>query len=161
SPASSMPALLEMIVSSFTPLSRIASISADGMPHRPNPPDMIVMPSLSTPARAAFASGNILLTAMRAPKRKPGAKCRGVAPSARTVGQIEGCRLALLRCARLSDMNLRHHGPPIDRLGLPPGTAVVQADPPPLLGAVVPVLLVLEEHLRATPLDDVGNALVV
>ena len=52
-----MPALLEMMVRSFTPLSRIASISALGMPHRPKPPDMIVMPSRSTPARAAVASG--------------------------------------------------------------------------------------------------------
>ena len=62
-----MPALLEMMVRSFTPLSRIASISAAGMPHRPNPPDMIVMPSCSRPASAVCASGKILLTAILAP----------------------------------------------------------------------------------------------
>ena len=52
-----MPALLEMTVSPVTPLSRIAAIRAEGMPHRPKPPDMIVMPSFSTPASAAAASG--------------------------------------------------------------------------------------------------------
>ena len=52
-----MPALLEITVSSRTPESRMASISAVGMPQRPKPPDMIVMPSRSTPASAAAASG--------------------------------------------------------------------------------------------------------
>ena len=52
-----MPALLETTVRSLTPESRIASISASGMPQRPKPPDMIVMPSRSTPARAASALG--------------------------------------------------------------------------------------------------------
>ena len=46
-----------MTVRSFTPDARIASISADGMPHRPKPPDMMVMPSRSSPASAAAASG--------------------------------------------------------------------------------------------------------
>jgi len=55
-PTSSIPALLEMTVRSFTPLARIASINALGMPHSPNPPDMIVMPSRNTPASAASAS---------------------------------------------------------------------------------------------------------
>ena len=36
---------------------RIASISVSGMPHRPKPPDMIVMPSFSRPANALRASG--------------------------------------------------------------------------------------------------------
>jgi hypothetical protein len=52
-----MPALLEMIVRSLTPEVRIASISASGMPHRPNPPDMMVMPSRKMPASAASESG--------------------------------------------------------------------------------------------------------
>ncbi len=64
SPASSIPALLEMTVRSFTPDSRIASISTEGMPHRPKPPDMMVMPSCSRPARASFAVSNRLLSAM-------------------------------------------------------------------------------------------------
>ena len=55
SPASSTPALFETTVRSFTPDSRMASISTEGMPHRPNPPDMIVMPSRSTPASASAA----------------------------------------------------------------------------------------------------------
>src|SRR4029078_5306225 len=42
----------------FTPESRMAWISVSGMPHRPKPPAMIIMPSLSTPASAALASGN-------------------------------------------------------------------------------------------------------
>ena len=67
-----MPALLEMMVRSFTPLSRIASISAAGMPHSPKPPDMIDMPSRSRPAKAAFASGKTLLTAIHAPDPHPG-----------------------------------------------------------------------------------------
>src|SRR6185437_11772552 len=79
-----MPALLETIVRFFTPLSRIASISAVGMPHRPKPPDMIVMPSRSSPARAAFASGYTLLTAIRAPNRNP------PQPAARTPGAQAG-----------------------------------------------------------------------
>ena len=52
-----MPALLEMMVSPFTPLSRIASISAAGMPHRPNPPDMIVMSSRNSPAKRGLRIG--------------------------------------------------------------------------------------------------------
>ena len=47
----------ETKVRSFTPLSRIASISRSGMPHRPKPPAQIVMPSNSSPSRAAAASG--------------------------------------------------------------------------------------------------------
>jgi hypothetical protein len=34
---------------------RVHRVSA--MPHRPKPPDMIMMPSLRTPARAVLASG--------------------------------------------------------------------------------------------------------
>ena len=56
-PTSSMPALFEMMVSPFTPLSRMASINSAGMPHRPKPPDIIVMSSRSSPASAACASG--------------------------------------------------------------------------------------------------------
>ena len=52
-----MPALFDTQVRFFTPESRIASISVSGMPHRPNPPAMIIMPSLSTPASADLASG--------------------------------------------------------------------------------------------------------
>ena len=52
-----MPALLLAIVKSFTPEAWIASISRSGMPHRPNPPAQIVMPSNSRPSSAAAASG--------------------------------------------------------------------------------------------------------
>jgi hypothetical protein len=45
----STPALLEMTVRSFTPLSRRASISASGMPHRPKPPTASSWPSATTP----------------------------------------------------------------------------------------------------------------
>ena len=64
SPASSTPALLDTTVRSFTPDSRIASISTDGMPHSPKPPDMMVIPSRSTPANASVAPGYSLLTAI-------------------------------------------------------------------------------------------------
>src|ERR1700732_3809674 len=53
----STPALLEITVRFFTPESRIASDSVSAMPHRPNPPDMIIMPSLRMPSRADLASG--------------------------------------------------------------------------------------------------------
>jgi hypothetical protein len=39
------------------PDSRSAAISFSGMPHRPNPPAMIIIPSCSSPASAAAASG--------------------------------------------------------------------------------------------------------
>jgi hypothetical protein len=51
-----MPALLDTTVSPVTPLSRTASISRSGMPHRPNPPAQMVMPSNSSPSRAEAAS---------------------------------------------------------------------------------------------------------
>jgi hypothetical protein len=46
-----------MMVSRFTPLSRIASINAVGMPHRPKPPDITTMSSCNSPASAVRASG--------------------------------------------------------------------------------------------------------
>jgi hypothetical protein len=52
-----MPALLDTTVRPVTPESRIAWISVSGMPHRPNPPAMIIMPSFNSPANAAPASG--------------------------------------------------------------------------------------------------------
>src|SRR3982751_6274521 len=52
-PTPSMPALLEMTVRSHTPASRTASIKVSGMPHRPKPPAMMVIPSHSNPANAA------------------------------------------------------------------------------------------------------------
>ncbi len=55
-----MPALFETTVRLPTPASRIASISAAAMPQSPKPPDMIIMPSRSTPARAASALGYTL-----------------------------------------------------------------------------------------------------
>src|SRR5690348_11053502 len=79
-----MPALLEIMVSPLTPLSRIASISTAGMPHRPKPPDMIVISSRNSPARAVCASAYTLLTAiLRPPARAtchwPGARSKGLA----------------------------------------------------------------------------------
>jgi hypothetical protein len=53
-----MPALLDTTVRSFTPLSRTASISTAGMPHRPKPPDMMVMPSRSRPGEGLARVGN-------------------------------------------------------------------------------------------------------
>jgi hypothetical protein len=53
----STPALLEITVRFLTPESRIASDSTSAMPHRPKPPDMIIMPSLRMPASADLASG--------------------------------------------------------------------------------------------------------
>jgi hypothetical protein len=67
-----MPALLDTTVRSFTPLSLIASIRLAGMPHRPKPPAMMVMPSRSTPLNAAVASAYTLLTAIpRSPATDP------------------------------------------------------------------------------------------
>jgi hypothetical protein len=48
-PKPSTPALLEMTVRFFTPLSRSASISASGMPHRPKPPTASSWPSARCP----------------------------------------------------------------------------------------------------------------
>ncbi|WP_354067838.1 hypothetical protein [Caulobacter sp. 1776] len=45
-----------MTVRSFVPASRIAAIRFSGIPQRPNPPAMMVMPSNSSPARASTAS---------------------------------------------------------------------------------------------------------
>jgi hypothetical protein len=56
-PNPSAPQLLEMTVSSFIPASRIAGMRLSGLPERPNPPDMIVMPSNSTPSSAALGLG--------------------------------------------------------------------------------------------------------
>ncbi len=53
----STPALLEITVKPLTPDSRIASDRVSAMPHRPKPPDMIIMPSLRTPSSADLASG--------------------------------------------------------------------------------------------------------
>src|SRR5438270_11098130 len=55
-----MPALFEMTVKPVTPELRIAPISPSGIPQRPNPPDITVMPSRSRPASAAWASGQTL-----------------------------------------------------------------------------------------------------
>ena len=49
--------LLETTVRFLTPESRIASDRVSAMPQRPNPPDMIIMPSLRRPSSADFASG--------------------------------------------------------------------------------------------------------
>jgi hypothetical protein len=53
SPNPSAPALFEITVSPVTPLARISGIRLSGLPDRPKPPDMIVMPSNSTPSSAA------------------------------------------------------------------------------------------------------------
>ena len=55
-PKLSAPQLLEITVKPFTPASRMAGIRFSGLPDRPKPPDMIVMPSNSTPFSAAPAS---------------------------------------------------------------------------------------------------------
>jgi hypothetical protein len=46
-----------MTVSPVTPDSLISAISFSGMPLRPNPPAMIVMPSCNSPASAALGIG--------------------------------------------------------------------------------------------------------
>src|SRR5687767_14471946 len=56
SPKPSTPALLEMTVRPFAPESRSARMRFSGMPHRPNPPDITVMPSRVSPASADLAS---------------------------------------------------------------------------------------------------------
>src|ERR1700735_3105718 len=60
-PPPSTPALLEITVRSLAPDLRIAAIKLSATPQTPNPPDMIVMPSLIAPAKAASASLYILL----------------------------------------------------------------------------------------------------
>src|ERR1700739_4742986 len=55
-----MPALFEMTVRPVTPELRIAAISTCGIPQRPNPPDITVMPSRNRPASATSASGETL-----------------------------------------------------------------------------------------------------
>jgi len=40
--------------------SRMASASTSGMPQRPNPPDMMTIPSFRMPAKAAAGLGNTL-----------------------------------------------------------------------------------------------------
>src|SRR5439155_791698 len=61
SPKVFTPALLLITVRSFVPLRRIASIRFSGMPHRPNPPTMMLAPS-GTSATAASALGKTLFT---------------------------------------------------------------------------------------------------
>ncbi|CLA33019.1 Uncharacterised protein [Mycobacterium tuberculosis] len=53
----STPALFDTTVRFLTPLSRKASDRTSAMPQRPKPPDMIIMPSFTTPSSADFASG--------------------------------------------------------------------------------------------------------
>src|ERR1700757_5101791 len=60
-PKSSTPALFPTMVRPLTPLSTTAWIRFSGMPHRPNPPAAIVMPSFSKPCKADSASGWTLL----------------------------------------------------------------------------------------------------
>ena len=60
-PKSSTPQLLETTVRSFTPASRIAAIRCSGIPQRPKPPAMMVMPSKSTPLSASRAPSTVLL----------------------------------------------------------------------------------------------------
>src|SRR3984885_8565934 len=62
-PKSSTPALFPTMVRSLTPLSTRAWIRFSGMPHRPNPPAAMVMPSFSRPCKADSASGWTLLMA--------------------------------------------------------------------------------------------------
>ncbi|GJE59589.1 hypothetical protein MPOCJGCO_1685 [Methylobacterium trifolii] len=52
-----MPALFETMVRPLTPEARTASISASGMPQRPKPPHISIIPSRSNPASAAVGSG--------------------------------------------------------------------------------------------------------
>jgi len=49
----STPALFEMTVSSLAPEASMPAINASGMPQRPKPPDMMVMPSVKRFARAS------------------------------------------------------------------------------------------------------------
>ncbi|MNW09292.1 hypothetical protein D3C71_2062540 [compost metagenome] len=56
-PKPSAPALFEITVRSFVPAARISGIRLSGLPDRPKPPDMMVMPSNSTPSSAAFGDG--------------------------------------------------------------------------------------------------------
>ncbi len=48
-----LPQLLLMMVRFFTPLAAIASMHASAFPHRPKPPDMIDIPSRSSPDSAS------------------------------------------------------------------------------------------------------------
>ena len=58
SPCPALPQLLLMIVRFLTRLRAMASMHASALPHSPNPPDMIDMPSWSRPARALSTFGN-------------------------------------------------------------------------------------------------------
>src|SRR4029077_3020879 len=67
-PLPSTPQLLEKTVRFLTPESRMARISVSGMPHRPKPPAMIVIPSLSNPANAERAAAwTLFMTAPSLP----------------------------------------------------------------------------------------------
>ena len=54
-PKSSTPALLEATVRFFTPDSLMAFIEFSGIPHNPNPPEAIDIPSNSMPSKASEA----------------------------------------------------------------------------------------------------------
>src|SRR4051794_4175854 len=58
-PKPSTPQLLLITVRSLTPLDLMAAMRNSGMPQRPKPPAMIVMPSNRTPSRALSAFGRI------------------------------------------------------------------------------------------------------
>src|ERR1044071_10482061 len=60
-PKPSTPALFEITVRPFTPDSRSARMRFSGMPHRPKPPAITVMPSRVRPASADFASANTFM----------------------------------------------------------------------------------------------------
>src|SRR3546814_10389609 len=56
------PQLFEITVKPLTPWRATASIKVSGLPTRPKPPDMIVMPSLNSPDKACSELPYILLS---------------------------------------------------------------------------------------------------
>src|SRR3546814_20599247 len=62
SPNPVAPQLFEITVKPLTPWRATASIKVSGLPTRPKPPDMIVMPSLKSPDKACSALPYILLS---------------------------------------------------------------------------------------------------
>src|SRR3546814_13090445 len=62
SPNPVAPQLFEITVKPITPWRATASIKVSGLPTRPKPPDMIVMPSLNSPDKACSALPSILLS---------------------------------------------------------------------------------------------------
>src|SRR5262245_23256543 len=84
----STPALFDTTVSPCTPDSHNATIRFSGMPHRPKPPHITLIPSRTTSASAACALGKTLLVVIGAGLYLPGRRLCRVGVRVRVVAEV-------------------------------------------------------------------------